>query len=48
MNRLIYLDWLRVLATIAVVSIHVSAVYIGNTDFSLNWFIANFFESISR
>lgn len=48
MGRLLYLDWLRVLATVAVVTIHVSAGYVTKANLDLNWFIANFLESLSR
>ena len=49
-NHIYYFDWLRVLATITVVTIHVAAGYVTTfkPDQELLWFIANFFETISR
>lgn len=50
MKRLVFLDWLRILATIAVVTIHLSAgvvtvnLYNGQTY----WLSGNLYESISR
>lgn len=50
MKRLVYMDWLRVLATIAVVTIHVSAGYVSVLDANnaSRWMAGNLFESISR
>ena len=52
MKRLVYLDWLRVFATIAVVTIHVAAgagsVGEMQPGKSLNWLEANLFETLSR
>jgi surface polysaccharide O-acyltransferase-like enzyme len=52
MKRLVYLDWLRVFATIAVVTIHVAAGAgsIGEMQpgESLNWLESNLFETLSR
>lgn len=50
MKRLFYLDWLRLLATLCVVIIHVSAGYVSSMqpNLELLWFSANFFESLSR
>jgi surface polysaccharide O-acyltransferase-like enzyme len=51
MYRLVYLDWLRVCATICVVIIHVCAAGYVTTlqsDRETTWFIGNFFETISR
>ena len=50
MKRLMYMDWLRVLATIAVVTIHVSAGYVAVLDANnvSRWMAGNLFESISR
>ena len=49
-ERLLYLDWLRMFATFMVVTIHVSAPYVGTPyyDAPTNWLGANFYESISR
>lgn len=49
-ERLFYIDWLRVVATFMVVTIHVSAEIIGvnYNDSPTNWLAANFYESISR
>ncbi|WJY26200.1 acyltransferase [Sporosarcina trichiuri] len=50
MKRLLYFDWLRILAAVAVVVIHVSAGVV--TDRSQNytspWMAGNFYESLSR
>ncbi|WML58967.1 acyltransferase family protein [Neobacillus sp. PS2-9] len=50
-QRVYYMDWLRVIATIMVVSIHVSAWLVGThldkTPLS-HWMTGNVFESISR
>lgn len=50
MGRLVYMDWLRVLATIAVVTIHVSAGYVSMLDASnvSRWMAGNFYDSFSR
>jgi surface polysaccharide O-acyltransferase-like enzyme len=51
MKRLVYMDWLRFLATIAVVTIHTAAslVAVNMNEVPLsNWLTANFFEAISR
>ena len=50
MKRLVYMDWLRVLATIAVVTIHVAAGYVSVLDANnaSRWMAGNLFESISR
>jgi surface polysaccharide O-acyltransferase-like enzyme len=50
MGRLIYLDWLRVLATFAVVAIHATAGYVSNLlpGQEISWHIGNFFESLTR
>ena len=49
-ERLWYLDWLRVVATFMVVTIHVSAGIIGINyhDAPTTWLGANFYESLSR
>lgn len=51
-KRLLYLDWLRVLATIAVVMIHVTAGagHLNKMDSGHyeNWIVANLFETLSR
>ncbi|EEM02980.1 hypothetical protein bmyco0002_46410 [Bacillus pseudomycoides] len=49
-NRLVYMDWLRVLATIAVVTIHVAAGSVSTLDPNKlsNWMAGNFYESLSR
>ncbi|MEW8969217.1 MAG: acyltransferase family protein [Mesobacillus sp.] len=51
MKRLVYLDWLRFLAIIAVVTIHTAAsmVAVNMNEVPLsNWLAANFYEAISR
>ncbi|WP_369901612.1 acyltransferase [Bacillus manliponensis] len=50
MNRLVYIDWLRVWATIAVVTIHVAAGYVTTLDSNdvSRWMAGNFFESMTR
>jgi surface polysaccharide O-acyltransferase-like enzyme len=54
MNRLYYLDWLRVLATVAVVTIHVAAGAgsVGKMEagpgIDWSWLEANLFETLSR
>lgn len=49
-ERILYFDWLRVYATILVVTIHVAANYIGlnYTEGRAAWLSANFYESIAR
>ena len=49
-ERLVYLDWLRLFATFMVVTIHVSAPYVGIPyyDAPTSWLGANFYEAISR
>ncbi|EOP33236.1 acyltransferase [Bacillus cereus] len=50
MGRLVYMDWLRVLATIAVVTIHVAAGYVSTLDSNnvSRWLAGNFYDSLSR
>ncbi|MFJ7728356.1 acyltransferase [Neobacillus sp. NPDC097160] len=50
MKRLVYLDWLRVLATIAVVTIHVTAGSVSKIQPGqhISWLEANLFETLSR
>jgi surface polysaccharide O-acyltransferase-like enzyme len=50
LKRLVFLDWLRVFATLAVVTIHVSGSFVGENLYinSSQWFAGNLFESISR
>mgnify|MGYP001138089363 CR=1 FL=1 len=50
MKRLLYIDWLRIYATIAVVFIHVSAGLVGKMDPThlSGWLAGNFFETLSR
>lgn len=50
MKRLLFLDWLRILATIAVVTIHISAGVVTANLFNhqTSWLAGNLFESISR
>ncbi|MGK7376307.1 acyltransferase [Planococcus sp. 1R117A] len=50
MKRFLFFDWLRVLATIAVVTIHISAIFITANyyDGKSSWLTANFFESFTR
>jgi surface polysaccharide O-acyltransferase-like enzyme len=50
-QRLVYFDWLRVWATIAVVTIHVSAEIVWENLFSAPqsyWLSGNFYESLTR
>jgi surface polysaccharide O-acyltransferase-like enzyme len=49
-ERILYFDWLRVYATIMVVTIHVAANYVGlnYTEGRAAWLSANFYESIAR
>ncbi|VDG97027.1 Inner membrane protein YiaH [Lysinibacillus sphaericus] len=50
MKRLVYLDWLRIIAALAVVTIHVSAGVVTDDaqDYESPWMSGNFYESISR
>ncbi|WP_025785870.1 acyltransferase [Sporosarcina sp. D27] len=50
MKRLVYMDWLRILAALAVVTIHVSAGVVTDDaqDYKSPWMAGNFYESISR
>ncbi|GKV69324.1 membrane protein [Sporosarcina sp. NCCP-2716] len=50
MKRLLYLDWLRILAAIAVVVIHVSAGIVTDSSqtYRSPWMAGNFYESLSR
>jgi surface polysaccharide O-acyltransferase-like enzyme len=51
MTRYFYLDYLRIYATIAVVTIHVSAMKVSEDTFKTDlfgWFSANFYETLSR
>jgi surface polysaccharide O-acyltransferase-like enzyme len=51
MNRVVYLDWLRSFAILAVVTIHVSAGYVSTNLFetpSSFWVAANLYETITR
>lgn len=50
MKRVLYLDWLRVIATIAVVTIHVSSSTVSANlyDGRSYWLSGNLFESFSR
>ncbi|WOV84916.1 acyltransferase family protein [Sporosarcina jeotgali] len=50
MKRLVYLDWLRILAALAVVTIHVSAGVVTDNaqDYESPWMAGNFYEAISR
>ncbi|KAA9022279.1 acyltransferase [Niallia endozanthoxylica] len=49
-ERVLYLDWLRVIAITMVVTIHISGgiVQVNYFDAPTNWLAANFYESISR
>lgn len=47
-NRVYYIDRLRVLACLAVVMIHVSSLYMANVSNDFNFFVANFFDGLSR
>lgn len=51
MKRVVYLDWLRVIATIAVITIHVSASVVTMNLYDHHqsfWLAGNLFESLSR
>ncbi|WP_432354341.1 acyltransferase [Sporosarcina sp. A2] len=50
MKRLVYLDWLRILAALAVVTIHVSAGVVMDDaqEYKSPWMAGNFYESLSR
>lgn len=50
MKRTIYLDWLRILAALAVVTIHVAAGVVTDKaqTYESPWMAGNFYESISR
>ncbi len=50
MKRLLYLDWLRILAAIAVVVIHISAGVVTDSSQTYHspWMAGNFYESLSR
>jgi surface polysaccharide O-acyltransferase-like enzyme len=51
MTRYFYLDYLRIYATIAVVTIHVSASKVSSDTFKTDlfgWFSGNFYETLSR
>ncbi len=50
MKRLVYLEWLRILAALAVVTIHVSAGVVTDNaqEYKTPWMAGNFFETISR
>lgn len=50
MKRLVYMDWLRIIAALAVVMIHVSAGVVTDDaqDYKSPWMTGNFYESISR
>ncbi|MFE7060657.1 acyltransferase [Sutcliffiella sp. NPDC057660] len=49
-KRIVYLDWLRVIATVMVVVIHISAgmISINYFDGRSSWLATNFYEAISR
>lgn len=49
-DRILYFDWLRVYATIMVVTIHVGANFVGvnYTEGLSGWTAANFYESLAR
>lgn len=47
-KRIIYIDVLKILASIAVVIIHVATSDTSSTPFTYEWNILNFFNSISR
>ena len=48
-ERIIYFDYLRVLATMAVIFLHVAAQNWYNTDINtLNWHVFNIYDSIVR
>lgn len=46
-NKIVYLEFLRVFASILVITIHVSATRITKTE-GLNWHIINFFDGLAR
>lgn len=45
-NRIFWLDFVRAIAIICVITIHTSAPYLYSN--SANWLVANFFDSLSR
>lgn len=47
-KRLFYIDKLRAIACLAVVMIHVSSLYMVNMGNKFDFFIANFFDGVSR
>lgn len=48
-NRILWIDWIKALAVIAVGIIHVCGGYLqDNLMFSYNWYVAIFFESFCR
>lgn len=48
-NRILWIDWIKVFAVMAIAVIHVCGGYLQqNLMFTNNWYVAVFFESISR
>ena len=48
-DRILWVDWVRALAIVAILVIHVSSSYLTDISYQSNfWFIATFFESLSR
>lgn len=48
-NRILWIDWIKVLAVIGIALIHVCGVYQQeNLMFSFNWYMSAFFDFISR
>ncbi len=50
LKHFLFLDWLRILATIAVVTVHICAGFVltNYNDSPARWLAGNFYESISR
>ena len=50
MRRLVFLDWLRILAIVAVLTIHISSGYVLTNFYSSpsSWLAGNFYESLVR
>lgn len=47
-QRIVYLDLLRIMATFAVIFLHVTAVEVNSFSFSRNWYIATIGDSLVR
>lgn len=50
LRRFLFLDWLRILATLAVVTLHSSTGLVLNNFYEdpSSWWVGNFYESITR